>query len=198
MGRQLTTLLVLIALAGACEGQSSIQTSPGAPPNPNAAARPNAPSPATPNDAPFPDRATVPEHGKAGRVKRAVKGVAPNCLDWMFHSCWSQPLGPELSRAEMNNPGFAHDMEIGNFNLKQKNYRGAELRFRSALGVVPNDPEANFKLAKSLEKEGKVAEAREEYTTFLVLSSDSPFAAEARRALEQLDQKAGKNPRRQK
>lgn len=86
-------------------------------------------------------------------------------------------------------------MEIGNFNLKQKNYRGAELRFRSALDAVPKDPEANFKLAKSLEKEGKVAEAREEYTTFLVLSGPSPFASEARKAL---DQKAGKNSRRQK
>jgi len=183
MFRLLTSCLVVLALASTLDGQTSPQTSPGAPPNPNTAIKPNPPSPATPADAPFPDRAGLPEHQKAGRVKRAVKSVAPNCLDWMFHTCWSQPLGPERSASEIKNPRFAHDMEVGTFNLKHKSYRGAELRFRSALDAVPDNPEANFKLAKSLEMQGKAAQAREEYTTFLTISSNGPFAAEARKAL---------------
>ena len=193
MVRLLTASLVVLALASLLMGQISPQTSPGAPPNQNTAIKPSPPSPVTPPDAPFPDRGTTPDQQKAGRVKRAFKSVAPNCLDWMFHTCWSQPLGPERASTEVKNPGFAHDIEVGTFNLKHKNYRGAELRFRSALQAVPDDPEANFKLAKSLEMQGKVAQARNEYTTFLDIASDSQFAEQARKNLEKLDRKPSRS-----
>jgi hypothetical protein len=42
---------------------------------------------------------------------------------------------------------FAKDMEIGTYNFRSKNYRGAELRFRHALDHKPGQPDATFKLA---------------------------------------------------
>jgi Flp pilus assembly protein TadD len=81
-------------------------------------------------------------------------------------------------------------MEVGTFNLKQKNYRGAELRFRSALEEMPNEPEAGFKLGKALEKQGKLVEARRQYERFLEHSKGGPFEEEARKALKDMELKA--------
>ncbi len=68
--------------------------------------------------------------------------------------------------------------------------RGAELRFRSALDAIPDEPEATFKLAKTLEKQGKYAEARVQYKNFLRHSQGGPFEDEARSALKGVEGKA--------
>jgi tetratricopeptide (TPR) repeat protein len=56
-------------------------------------------------------------------------------------------------------------MEVGDF--KEKNYRGAELRFRDALNYKPDQPDATFKLAEALDKLGKEEEAKQNYQTYL-------------------------------
>lgn len=186
--QRITIFLISICIWLPCQGWTSATTSLGA--TPQSTSTPQPPSPATPPDAPFPDRGTIPEQSKGNRVKRAMKAAAPNCLDWMLHTCWSQPPEHRQTSSEANNPVFAHDMEVGTFNLKQKNYRGAELRFRSALDEIPNQPEAAFKLGKALEKQGRLAEARSQYESFLKHSKGSPFEAEARKALKDAETKA--------
>ena len=85
-------------------------------------------------------------------------------------------------------------MEVGDFNFKDKNYRGAELRFRDALNYKPDDPEATFELAESLQRLGNSDEAKEGYQTYLKVQPDGPYAERARTALQRLEKNSpGKN-----
>ena len=89
---------------------------------------------------------------------------------------------------------FAKDMEVGEFNFEEKNYRGAELRFRDALNYKPDQPDATFKLAESLDKLGKNCEAKQSYQTYLNIQPDGLYAERARIALQRLAKMpAGKN-----
>lgn len=77
-------------------------------------------------------------------------------------------------------------MEIANLYFKDKNWAGAESRFREALAALPTSPEATFKLARSLDKLGKSAEAREMYEKYLSLQANGPYAKEAATSLTRL------------
>lgn len=83
-------------------------------------------------------------------------------------------------------------MEVGDFNFKNKSYRGAELRFRDALNYKPNEPEAIFKLAESLNKLGESSEASENYEKYLSLQPDGVYAANSRAALQRLSNATAK------
>jgi len=89
---------------------------------------------------------------------------------------------------------FAKDMEIGDFNFKDKNYKGAELRFRDALNYKPDQADATFKLAESLRILGKNVEAKQKYQAYLKIQPDGPYGERARTALQHLAKmSAGKN-----
>jgi hypothetical protein len=105
----------------------------------------------SPPDAPMPDLGSLPgpPDKSKSRVKRALDRAMPNCLDTVLHTCWSSPPGDGKTTEERE---FAKDMEIGTYYFKNKNYRGAEMRFRHALEYKPGQPEATFKLAESLFK----------------------------------------------
>lgn len=155
--------------------------------------RPDAlPSPA---DAPVPDLASLPPtHSPAqSKVKRALDRAMPRCLDATTHTCWASPPAQDsLSSADRE---FANDMDVGKMYLKEKNYRGAEFRFRDALDRKPDQPEATFHLAKSLEMLSKSDQARQTYKAYLRLQSDGTYADQARQALHRLDSStAGENP----
>jgi TolA-binding protein len=77
-------------------------------------------------------------------------------------------------------------MEVGDFNFRMKNYRGAELRFRDALTIKPEQPEATFKLAASLLKLGKDDEAKEAYQAYLKIHPNGSHAEQARGELHRL------------
>jgi Tfp pilus assembly protein PilF len=119
-------------------------------------------------------------------VKRALDRAKPNCLDAAIHTCWSSPPGDGTAAMSEEQREFAKYMEIGMYYFRNKNYRGAELRFRRALDYEPGEPEATFKLAESLEKLGRTDEARQEYQTYLNSQSNGPHAEKARRALQDL------------
>lgn len=78
------------------------------------------------------------------------------------------------------------DIEVGDFYFKQKNYRAAESRYRGALDYKPNDAEATFKLASTLEKEGNQLEAEKFYTSYLQILPHGPSAEECKAALDRL------------
>jgi predicted Zn-dependent protease len=79
-----------------------------------------------------------------------------------------------------------HDVDVGDFNFSDKNYRGAEMRYRSALERLPGEPVATLHLARTLEKLGKKAEAYDRYKTFLEWSPTGKDADEANSAIARL------------
>jgi len=142
----------------------------------------------SPPDAPMPDLGTIPgpPDNSKSRVKRALDRAMPNCLDVIVHTCWSSPPGDGRAEMPEEERQFAKDMEIGTYNFRNKNYRGAELRFRHALEYKPGQPEARFKLAESLDKLGKINEAKETYQAYLEAQPEGSHAERARIALQRL------------
>jgi Flp pilus assembly protein TadD len=92
---------------------------------------------------------------------------------------------PEAEREAQRN------REAGEIYYRDKNYKGAESRFREALRYTPADPETTFELAESLEKLGKIAEARDAYQTYLRILPNGPSAAGARKAVNRLPSPSG-------
>lgn len=131
-----------------------------------------------------------PDKSKS-KLKRALDRAMPNCLDTVLHTCWSSPPGDGKTTEERE---FARDMEIGTYYFKNKNYRGAEMRFRHALDYKLGQPEATFKLAESLDKLGKYDEAKRSYEAYVSIQPDGPYIERARIALQRLaNLPAGKN-----
>jgi Flp pilus assembly protein TadD len=89
-----------------------------------------------------------------------------------------------MSEAERE---FVKNFDVGNIYFKGKNYKGAESRFREALEYKPDDPDATYLLAKSIDKLGRTREAREAYESYLKLAPRGPGAERARKAILALD-----------
>ena len=79
-----------------------------------------------------------------------------------------------------------HDVDVGDFNFKDKNYRGAEMRYRSALERVPGEPVATLHLARALEKLGNKGEALDQYRLFLLWKPTGKDSEEANTAIARL------------
>jgi tetratricopeptide (TPR) repeat protein len=132
---------------------------------------------------------SIPEHPSKPQsaVKKHLKRLEPHCMDAVLHTCWSAP-STEDSAAE--NPEFRKNLDVAKLYLSQKNYRGAESRLEDALAAKPNDPEATFLWAESLEKLKQASDAVEAYRDYLRLEPQGKFGPQARRALKRLDQKS--------
>lgn len=83
-----------------------------------------------------------------------------------------------------------HDVDVGDFNFKDKNYRGAEMRYRSALEQLPGDPIASLHLARLLEKLGRNAEALQLYQQYMAWSPTGKDAEEAQKSIQKLQAKS--------
>lgn len=81
---------------------------------------------------------------------------------------------------------IAEDFELGNAYLKEKNYRGAEFRFKDALNFEPNNAEAMFKLAEALPNLGRKAEACIQYRNYLDIDPSGAFSDRAKKGLQKL------------
>jgi tetratricopeptide (TPR) repeat protein len=179
--------MVVFALAGvACHAQI-----PVAPQNTPVPTQPSttshAPLPPSPPDAPVLDQGAIPVPDNSdSTLKRALHRFEPNCLDATFHLCWSSPPANEPVYSSYEKRRVAEDLEVGSSYLKEKNYRGAKLRFEDALTYESDNPEATFKLAESLAELGNKAEARERYQDYLKIEPDGVFADRAKRALQKL------------
>jgi tetratricopeptide (TPR) repeat protein len=172
--------LVAALVPLSCFGQSPIvtaQTPPQSQPQ-------SAPLPPSSRDMPMPDPATFPRHDDKTKplVDRMVDRLSPLCVDAIFHTCL--PWGTsDVSQTSEANREFTKNFEIGDVYFKSKNYRGAESRFREALEYRPDDPEATYKLAVSVDKLGRRDEAHELYEDYLKLSPRGPDADRVRNAL---------------
>lgn len=83
------------------------------------------------------------------------------------------------------------EIEVGDYYFKRENYRAAASRYEEALVYKPKDAGATFKLAQSLEKLKMFDDARDNYTTFLKITSSGKDAGEARKALERMPKDTG-------
>ena len=82
-------------------------------------------------------------------------------------------------------------IEVGDYYLKQGNYRAAISRYEEALEWKPRDAEATYKLGAVQEKTGNLNDALANYQAYLKTLPDGPFAAKAQQGVDRLKSKAG-------
>ena len=88
----------------------------------------------------------------------------------------------------------AKDLEVGDLYRKQGNYRAAISRYRDALDYKPNDAEATFRMAESLEKLGEVEDSAAYYQSYLKILPRGDSAAASHQALARLEPLLGGRP----
>ncbi|HLJ89023.1 MAG TPA: tetratricopeptide repeat protein [Candidatus Angelobacter sp.] len=108
------------------------------------------------------------------------------------------PAGPGAARSP-SNPGdvsefypfdphkSAKDVEVGEYYLKQKNYRAALDRFNEALLYKPKDAVATFRLAQTQEHMDLLNQSYQNYRNYLEILPSGPFAKEAKESLSKLE-----------
>jgi tetratricopeptide (TPR) repeat protein len=79
-----------------------------------------------------------------------------------------------------------HDTDVGDFNFNDKNYRGAAMRYQSALDRLPGEPTASLHLARTLDRMGDKPGAIEQYENYLAWSPTGKDADQAKAALDRL------------
>ena len=80
----------------------------------------------------------------------------------------------------------AKDVEVGKYYYGRKNYRAALDRFREALLYKPNDAEATYGVAQTLEKMDLPKEAYANYEGYLKIFPHGPQAKDAHAAMARL------------
>ncbi len=87
----------------------------------------------------------------------------------------------------------AKDVEVGNWYLKQKNFRAALDRFHDALLYKPKDAEATFGLAVTQEKLDLLLQSYQNYKEYLALLPEGPMAKDSQEGVARLEPRIGKN-----
>ncbi|PWT71004.1 MAG: hypothetical protein C5B46_08910 [Proteobacteria bacterium] len=80
----------------------------------------------------------------------------------------------------------AHSVDVGDFNLNEKNYRGALMRYQDALENKPNDGAIEVRLGRAYEKLNQSSQAIEAYAAAQKLPAPQKWLDEARSALQRL------------
>lgn len=156
-------------------GPVKTQTVPGA----------SAPLPPSPDHAPILDQGTTPvPSNSTSPIVRTLRRMEPNCLDAIFHLCWSFPPSDGPLYKSYAQWRIAEDFELGDDYFKRKNYRGAEFRFEDVLQLEPDNPEATLKLGEALQNLGRNAEACTQYKRYLEIAPDAAFSDRAKKSLQ--------------
>ena len=79
------------------------------------------------------------------------------------------------------------DLEVGNYYLKQRNYRAALERFNDALKYKPNDADATYSLAFTQEKLDLLEPSRKNYIKYLELLPQGPKAKDSEEGLKRVE-----------
>ena len=83
------------------------------------------------------------------------------------------------------------DIEVGDYYFKQKNYRGAESRYRDALLYKPKDATATYRLGQVCERTGRIPEAVHFYRDYLKILPHGPYGEDAHKAIDKLQAQLG-------
>jgi tetratricopeptide (TPR) repeat protein len=93
---------------------------------------------------------------------------------------------PKVSDPVHNPKMSAEDVAIGKMYFQSENYRGAYIRYKEALSLDPENPDAAFGVAETARKLNQTKEAIENYRLCLDLDPDGPRAKASRKALNAL------------
>jgi tetratricopeptide (TPR) repeat protein len=80
----------------------------------------------------------------------------------------------------------AHDVDVGDFNFAETNYKGALMRYDDANEEKPEDAAIHLRLGKVFEKLNQAPQAIEQYNTVLKLAAPEKCSREAKVALLRL------------
>ena len=185
--RRFCVALLCIAVFSTCHAQNQ-QTATGADPvKTQPAPVTKAPLPPSPDDAPIPDQGAIPvPYNSSSPIKRTLRRLDPNCLDAIFHLCWSSPPTDDPIYKSYEQKRVVEDLELGDAYMKERNYRGAEFRFEDALQYEPENPGATFKLAEALQNLGRKAEACARYKNYLKIEPSGALSDGAKKGLQKL------------
>jgi tetratricopeptide (TPR) repeat protein len=78
----------------------------------------------------------------------------------------------------------AKDIQVGDYYLDRKNWKGALSRFESALVLDPENPEVYWGLAEAQHHLGDFASAKANYLKLLDYDPDGPHGKQARKELK--------------
>jgi tetratricopeptide (TPR) repeat protein len=190
-------ILLLILVLGCCVGagaQNSGAPSGTNPPSQDSTAKPHTPNLAPPRS----DRVNADSLGDdsgASSSKDTQIDLSPPPDDEKAHPKSSEILMDEETSSGSTGVGEMHpfdphkaakDVEVGDYYFKRKNYVAAESRYREALYYKENDALATYRLAVSLEKLDRPAEARTEFENYLKILPHGPQAEAATKEIERL------------
>lgn len=86
----------------------------------------------------------------------------------------------------------ADDIDAGETFLSRNSYDAARERFEEALRLIPDNPRACFRLAQSLQGLERPETARLYYQKYLELDPQGPYAAQAKKAIADINYLVGK------
>ena len=182
-----STIALSIVLAVISCGAQLVPNSGNSTSNANTAKplpQPRPEPPPLPPDVKTPD-APPGETSSGHSVKRTLKKLAPNCINSIFHACWSSP--PEKPQPpQTDERKGAASRDVGEFYFDRGNYRAAESRFVQALQFNPSDPRAMYDLARSLQKLNQALQAISRYQACIDLEPAGLYADRSRKALQDL------------
>jgi tetratricopeptide (TPR) repeat protein len=84
----------------------------------------------------------------------------------------------------------AHNVDVGDYYFAEKNYRGALLRYQSAVDEKPADAAIHVRLGRAFEKLGQISQAIDEYSAAQKLPGPVKWKDEATAALLRLHSNA--------
>jgi tetratricopeptide (TPR) repeat protein len=105
-------------------------------------------------------------------------------------------LEPRIDKTRLSQSD--HDFQVaqalrqGETFLAQNDFDAARIRFEDALRLTPDSPEVYFRLAQSLQGLERLDPARQFYKKYLEMQPAGPFAADAKRSIEQITAVLGK------
>ncbi|HLI04179.1 MAG TPA: tetratricopeptide repeat protein [Terracidiphilus sp.] len=91
--------------------------------------------------------------------------------------------GDDAAADEMPRETPKEDIDVGNYYMDNKDWKGALSRFQSALVLAPDNPDVYWGLAECERHLGQYAQARENYLKVMEYDPDSHHAKEAKKAL---------------
>jgi tetratricopeptide (TPR) repeat protein len=85
----------------------------------------------------------------------------------------------------------AHDVDVGDYYVEEKNYHGALERYHDALEEKPGDIAIHVRLGRVFEKLHQLPEAIEQYQAAQKLAGPEKWSDEAKSALQRLQPPSG-------
>lgn len=102
--------------------------------------------------------------------------------------------GDDAAVDEMPHETPKEDVDVGNYYMDRKDWKGALSRFQSALVLAPDNPDVYWGLAECQRHLGQYGQARENYLKVMEYDPDSHHAKEAKKTLKEPELANAKAP----